>query len=70
MPFALCSQAQQVLLEFQSAVLHDPVLADNQKGRVFRELAAADKHLVDGSDEYLQLLNVASMTQRIIMTQA
>lgn len=36
------------------------------KGRVLAALAEADKALVDGSDEFLQLLRAASRAQRAL----
>lgn len=59
-------QAQQILLELQSALLRDDGLKDLQKAKVCQVLAEADKSLVDGSDEFLQLVHVTSYTQRVL----
>lgn len=56
--------AQQVLLQLQSAVLADSGVADVSKAGALEALAAADKCLVDGADESLQLLHVSSQVQR------
>ena len=59
-------QAQQVLLELQAAVMAAGGLADRQRSAVCTALAVADKDLVDGADEHLQLLNVAAALQRTL----
>uniref|UniRef100_A0A061RFM7 Replication factor C subunit 2/4 n=2 Tax=Tetraselmis sp. GSL018 TaxID=582737 RepID=A0A061RFM7_9CHLO len=58
--------AQQILLQVQEAVLAAEAIPDAKQGKVFELLAAADKQLVDGADESLQLLNVASGIQRVL----
>ena len=63
--FAVGLQAQQILLELQSALLQDDGLKDLQRAKVCQVLAEADKDWVDGSDEFLQLVQVASYTQRV-----
>lgn len=40
------------------------------KGRVLVALAEADKALVDGADEFLQLLSAGSFAQRVLTGQA
>ena len=40
------------------------------KGKILNALAEADKNLVDGSDEFLQLLAAASYTQQVLMGHA
>lgn len=59
-------QAQQLLLELQEAVLKEENIKDLQKAKVCQVLAEADKDLIDGSDEFLQLVHVASYTQRVL----
>lgn len=66
----MTAQAQQLLLELQAGLLKDEGLADAQRGRICTAIAEADKALVDGSDEFLQLLNVASTAQRTICSTA
>ncbi|XP_010269005.1 PREDICTED: replication factor C subunit 2 isoform X1 [Nelumbo nucifera] len=41
-------------------------ISDEQKARICKRLAEADKCLVDGADEYLQLMDVASNTMRAL----
>ena len=50
----------------QSALLRDNSLKDLQRAKVCQVLAEADKDLIDGSDEFLQLVHVASYTQRVL----
>ena len=59
-------QAQQLLLELQGAILQEESIKDLQKAKVCQVLAEADKDLIDGSDEFLQLVHVASYTQRVL----
>lgn len=40
------------------------------KGKILGQLAEADKNLVDGSDEFLQLLGTASYAQRVLLGRA
>ena len=63
-------QAQQLLLELQAGILQDASLQDKQRARICTALAEADKCLVDGSDEFLQLLHVASVAQQAIQGAA
>ncbi len=55
-----------MLLDLQALVLSRSDLPDDHKAAVCKTLAVADKDLVDGSDELLQILSVASKTQRIL----
>lgn len=66
--------AQQVLLQLQAAVVpgaagvasaHEE-LSDKQRAEICELLAEADKDLIDGADEYLQLLNVAGSAQQLL----
>lgn len=73
--------AQQVLLQLQALVVPGGVsgaavqpdnadsaaLSDVQRAKICELLAGADKDLVDGADEFLQLLHVAGSTQAEIM---
>jgi replication factor C subunit 2/4 len=59
--------AQQVLVQLQAALLADGgASSSTQKGAVCEALAAADKCLVDGADELLQLLHVAAVAQKAL----
>ncbi len=51
--------AQQLLLQLQAVLLQDGSISDLRKAGASEALALADKCLVDGADEMLQLLNVA-----------
>ncbi|KAK2076424.1 hypothetical protein QBZ16_000949 [Prototheca wickerhamii] len=55
--------AQEILLGLQAVVLQDQALDNAQKAIVLEALAVADKALVDGADELLQLLSVGSQLQ-------
>ncbi|KAJ1632797.1 P-loop containing nucleoside triphosphate hydrolase protein [Pavlovales sp. CCMP2436] len=50
--------AGQLVSQLSSAVVVSCTYSDNAKARVSSVLAVADKNLVDGANEYLQLLNV------------
>ena len=65
----LCVQVQHMLLELQAATLRDESMSDKKKALICTQLADADKCLVDGSDEHLQLLNVASIVQQVLSGQ-
>ncbi|KAH0650788.1 hypothetical protein KY289_031031 [Solanum tuberosum] len=41
-------------------------ISDEQKARICKKFAEADKCLVDEADEYLELLNVASSTMQAL----
>lgn len=43
-----------------------PPLSDRQRALACEALAAADKDLVDGADDFLQLLNVAAQMQKAL----
>lgn len=64
------TQTQHVLLEMQALIIGRPDLRDSQKAEILSALAVADKCLVDGADELLQLLSVASKAQRAIHAAA
>jgi replication factor C subunit 2/4 len=55
-----------MLLEIQAAVLEDASISDKRRGMICTQLADADKCLVDGADETLQMLNVASIVQQVL----
>eukprot|EP00887_Chlorella_sp_A99_P002641 scaffold6.g2641.t1 len=58
--------AQEILLQLQAALLADACATDAAKGRILNHLAEADKCLVGGADEFLQLLSAASFAQRVL----
>lgn len=55
-----------MLLELQETSLKDQSISDKRKALICTALADSDKQLVDGSDEALQLLSVASTLQQIL----
>lgn len=59
--------AQELLLKLQSVVLEDPGISDSARGRILLKLAEVDKNLVDGADEFLQLLSMAAATQQVLV---
>lgn len=59
--------AQELLLKLQAVVLEDAAMSDSMRGRILLKLAEADKELVDGSDEWLQLLATAAHAQNVLM---
>ena len=58
-------QAQVLLLEMQASVMTDTAFKDAQRAQMLTALAIADKALVDGADEFLQLLAAASQLQKL-----
>lgn len=58
--------AQQLLLQLQGEVFGDASVPGLKKGIIAEVLAQADKCLVDGADEFLQLLNVAGQMQKVL----
>lgn len=65
-------QAQALLLELQAAMLQsdDDGVSESSRASILAALAEADKALVDGADEQLQLLSVVSQTQKALSTAA
>lgn len=57
--------AQMLSRLFELIVSSDDI-SDVQKARICKRLAEADKCLVDGADEYLQLMDVASHSMRAL----
>lgn len=55
--------AQEILLKLQHVILEDNSIPERTRGEILIRLAEADKTLMDGSDEYLQLLAVAAHAQ-------
>ncbi|KAG5036228.1 hypothetical protein JHK87_011138 [Glycine soja] len=56
--------ASQMLTQLFESIVEDNDLSDEQKARISKKLGEADKCLVDGADEYLQLLDVVSNTMK------
>lgn len=55
--------AQELLLRLQGVLLEDPSILDAARGEILVRLAEADKALVDGADETLQLMAAAAHAQ-------
>jgi len=58
--------AGQVLLHIHDHVVSTDEMSDKQKSVVLEAVAAADKCLADGADEYLQLMSVGSATMQTL----
>ncbi|CAA0827930.1 Replication factor C subunit 4 [Striga hermonthica] len=56
----------QMLSQLYDVIVELDDIADDQKARICKKLAETDKCLVDGADEYLQLLDVTSNIMRAI----
>ncbi|KAK6131530.1 hypothetical protein DH2020_034737 [Rehmannia glutinosa] len=52
----------QMLSQLYDVIVESDDISDEQKARICKKIAEADKCLIDGADEYLQLLGVASNT--------
>ncbi|KAK7353215.1 hypothetical protein VNO80_18656 [Phaseolus coccineus] len=56
--------ASQMLTQLFEAIVEENDISDEQKARISKKLGEADKCLIDGADEYLQLLDVVSNTMQ------
>uniref|UniRef100_A0A2N9FCL1 AAA+ ATPase domain-containing protein n=1 Tax=Fagus sylvatica TaxID=28930 RepID=A0A2N9FCL1_FAGSY len=56
----------QMLFQLLDVVVEADDISDEQKARICKKLGEADKCLVDGADEYLQLLDVTGNTMRAL----
>jgi len=56
----------QLMAQFLDVIVSADDIPDEQKARICKKLGETDKCLVDGADEYLQLLDVASETIRAL----
>ncbi|KAH7861432.1 hypothetical protein Vadar_026112 [Vaccinium darrowii] len=56
----------QMLSQLFEVIVGADDISDEQKAKICKKLAETDKCLVDGADEYLQLLDVASITMRVL----
>lgn len=59
----------QLLLQLQPAVLADESLTDVHKAHICIKLAECDVKLVEGADEYLQMMDVLSFIAQTILTK-
>ena len=51
--------------QINNIIVEDDKLTDKQKSLISLNLAKTEKKLIDGADEYIQLLNVFSKMQQI-----
>lgn len=56
----------QLLSQLFDIVVEADDISDDQKANICKKLGEVDKCLIDGADEYLQLLDVASVTMRVL----
>ena len=57
--------AQQVLSQLSDILITNDKISGVNKGIICLEIADAEKRLVDGADEYLQLLQVGSLIMKV-----
>lgn len=53
--------ASSLLVALSNKIIPDPTLSDMAKAKLSIRIAEAEKNLIDGADEYLQLMTVGSM---------
>ncbi|KAL7132116.1 hypothetical protein ABFS83_12G049700 [Erythranthe nasuta] len=58
--------ASQMLSQLYDIIVESDDISDEQKARICKKFAEADKCLIDGADEYLQLLDVSGNIIRAI----
>lgn len=56
----------QTLCQLLEVIVNSDDISDEQKARICKKLGEADKCLIDGADEYLQLLDVAGHTMQAL----
>ncbi|XP_047335033.1 replication factor C subunit 2 [Impatiens glandulifera] len=56
----------QMLSQLFDVIVEADDLSDAQKANICKKFGEADKCLVDGADEYIQLLGIASHTMRVV----
>lgn len=57
----------QVFAQMQQAIVDDDAITDLQKSKICIRIAEADHKLVEGADEYLQLMDVLSFVSTVIL---
>jgi len=60
--------ATQLMNQLVDKLINNPVLTDSQKSEIGERLAVAEHCLVEGADEYLQILAVSTSIMRILAT--
>ncbi|KAF6147957.1 hypothetical protein GIB67_001532 [Kingdonia uniflora] len=56
----------QMISQLFDVVVEANDLSDEQKARICKKMGESDKRLIDGADEFLQLMDVASATMRAV----
>lgn len=57
-----------VILEIHKIVIHDEVMSDIQKAKICINIAKAEKRLIDGADEYIQLLHIMMHISKVLQS--
>ena len=55
-----------ILFTLNEIILEDKTLSDNLKSKIFYNLSITEKKLNDGSDEFIQLINVFTYISNLI----
>lgn len=58
--------AKQFIIQFNDFIIYSKDLSDDQKSRICFQISEIEKNLLDGSDEYLQILNLGGFIMRNI----
>jgi replication factor C subunit 2/4 len=58
--------AAQIVLQIHQHIVKDDSLTNVQKAKISQALGKTDHHLLDGADEYLQLLQLAAFIMRVL----
>lgn len=56
--------AKQFIIQFNDFIISSNDLLDDQKARISFQISEMEKNLLDGSDEYLQILNLGAFMMR------
>jgi replication factor C subunit 2/4 len=60
--------ADAIFQQLLPTIINDDTISDLSKGYIMNRIAEVDAKLIDGGDEYLQLLDVASYIAKTIVT--
>ena len=56
--------------QLHTKLVTNPALTDRQKSRIVEKLAVAEHCLIEGADEYLQIMAVATNIMKTLATVA
>lgn len=56
----------QLISQFNEFIVFNKLIDDRKKAQILSCVGQSDKDLIEGGDEYLQLLNLASQTMKIL----